>query len=147
MKVSDIGSSLFLMTSGGFIAWQATKLSLGSLHAPGPGFFPFYLSLILILTALAIFVQGLKEKPVEAEAAPRKKRVAAILAAIFLYPFLLEPVGYIITTFFLMLLCIRLMLKKAWWFAPLLAGVISLFSYVIFKVWLQLLLPAGWLGF
>jgi putative tricarboxylic transport membrane protein len=147
MKISDMGSSVFLIALGGFIAWQAEKLSLGGISAPGPGFFPFYLSLLLILLGIAIFVQGVREKPEQQEAAPRKMRLAVTLIAIFIYPFLLEWLGYLLTTFLLMLLIIRMMLKKAWWFAPAVACVISAFSYLIFKVWLQVLLPAGLLGF
>jgi putative tricarboxylic transport membrane protein len=147
MKVSDMGSAATLVAIGGFAAWQAKKLSLGGPHAPGAGFFPFYLSLLLIVLAAVIFFQGLREKPVEEVAAPRKLRVVAVLAAFFIYPFLLEPLGYLITTFMLMLLCISMMLKRAWWFAPAVAGVISFFSYLVFKTWLQVLLPKGLLGF
>ena len=147
MKAADIGSSSCLMVFGALTAWQAQKLTVGDYHAPGPGFFPFYLSILLIISGIAIFIQGLAEKPAEEEAAPRKLRVAAALIAIFIYPFLLEPLGYLLTTFLLMLLCIRLMLTRAWWFAPAIAIVISLSSYIIFKVWLQVLLPAGLLGF
>jgi len=147
MKQADIGSSLCLIVIGSLVAWQAQKLSVGDYHAPGPGFFPFYLSLLLIIAGIAIFIQGLREKPEEEEAAPRKMRVAVALAAIFIYPFLLEPLGYLLTTFLLMLLCIRMMLTRAWWFAPSLSIAISLFSYIIFKVWLQVLLPAGLMGF
>jgi len=37
--------------------------------------------------------------------------------------------------------------KKAWWFAPGVACLVSLVSYILFKVWLKVLLPGGWLGF
>jgi putative tricarboxylic transport membrane protein len=147
MKVSDLGSSLCLMVIGSLTAWQAQKLSVGDYHAPGPGFFPFFLSLLLIISGIAIFIQGLREKPEKEEKAPRKMRVAVTLAAIFIYPFLLEPLGYILTTFLLMLLCIRMMLERAWWFAPAVSVAIAFFSYIIFKVWLHVLLPAGLMGF
>lgn len=147
MKAADLGSSSCLMVIGSLTAWQAQKLTVGDYHAPGPGFFPFYLSLLLIVAGIAIFIQGLREKPETEETAPRKLRVAVALAAIFIYPFLLEPLGYLLTTFLLMLLCIRMMLTRAWWFAPAVSVVISLSSYIIFKVWLQVLLPAGLMGF
>jgi divalent metal cation (Fe/Co/Zn/Cd) transporter len=147
MKVSDICSSIFLMALGIFVAWQSVKLTVGGIHAPGPGFFPFYLSILLILVAVVILVQGLREKPEEQEAAPRKMRLVVTLIGIFIYPFLLEWLGYIVTTFLLMAVIIKMMTEKAWWFAPALAGIISLFSYIMFKIWLQVLLPPGLLGF
>ena len=147
MKVSDVGSSLFLMTLGGGMAWQAEKLSIGTANRPGPGFFPFYLGLLLFGVSLIIFFQGLKQRPGAAETGLKRSRVFLALAAVFIYAFVMEIAGYLLSTFFLMLLLLRMMVRKDWWFAPLISLVISLGSYALFKVWLQVLLPRGVLGF
>ena len=147
MKVSDVGSSLFLVTLGGFMAWQAETLSIGTAHRPGPGFFPFYLGLLLVGVSLIIFFQGLKQQPGDAETGIKRGRVFLALAAIFIYAFIMELAGYLLSTFFLMLLLLRMMARKDWWFAPLISLLISFGSYVLFKVWLQVLLPRGVLGF
>ena len=147
MKVSDVGSSLFLMTLGGVMAWQAEKLSIGTAHRPGPGFFPFYLGLLLVGVSLIVFFQGLKQRPGEAETGIKRGRVFLALTAVFIYAFIIELAGYLLSTFFLMLLLLRMMVRKGWWFAPLISLVIPLGSYVLFKIWLQVLLPRGVLGF
>lgn len=147
MKISEVGSSLFLIALGGFMAWQSQRLSLGSPRAPGMGFFPFYLGLLLIIIAIIIFFQGMKQIPSERETELRWGRVVLAMVAIFVYAFVLAPLGYLLSTFCLMLLLLTLMAKKAWWFAPALACLTSLVSYVLFKVWLGLLLPRGILGF
>jgi putative tricarboxylic transport membrane protein len=147
MKTSDIGCSIFLMALGGFTAWHSEKLSIGGLRAPGPGFFPFCLGLLLIGLAALIFFQGLKQGPGVREKGRRRSRVILALAAVFAYPFVLDPAGYIVSTFFLMVILMGMMVKKTWWFAPALSGLISLASYILFKVWLQVLLPVGILGF
>jgi putative tricarboxylic transport membrane protein len=147
MKTSDIGSSIFFMAMGGFLGWQSVVLSVGSPRHPGPGFFPFCLSLFLIFIAVIIFFQGLKKKPNPPETGLRRSRVAIALGAIILYAFILEPVGYLISTFFLILLLLRIMVKKAWWYAPGVACVVTLVSYLLFRVWLQVLLPSGVLRF
>src|SRR4030042_424546 len=104
MKASDGGSSFFLIVLGGFMAWQAERLSLGVPRAPGPGFYPFCLGLLLIGVALIIFAQGLRRKPRPRESDLNKGRVASTLAVIFVYPFVLEPLGYLLSTFSIMIL-------------------------------------------
>ncbi len=143
----NIGSSIFFMLIGGFLAWKSIGLSLGSVRAPGPGFFPFILSLMLIGLALIIFFQALKQEPQPFEKGLRRRRVAIALGAIILYAFVMEPVGYLISTFFLIFLLLKIMVKKAWWWGPGVACIVTLFSYVLFKVWLQVLLPDGILRF
>ena len=147
MKASDIGSSIFLMALAGFMVWQSEKLSLGRPLAPGPGFFPFCLGLLLIGIALIIFVQGLRGSPGVRETGLKRGRVVLALAALFAYQFLLEPLGYLLSTFLLMFLFLKMMAKKAWWFVPAVACLISLSSYILFKIWLKVFLPSGLLGF
>ena len=147
MKASDIGSSFFLVALGGFIAWQSKKLSLGIPRAPGPGFFPFCLGLLLIGVALAILVYGLKQKTESLKAEVSKGRVILALGSIFAYSLVFEPLGYLLSTFSLMFLLLRMMVRKTWWFGPVVACLITLISYIIFKVWLRVFLPNGILSF
>jgi putative tricarboxylic transport membrane protein len=147
MKTSDIGSSIFFVAMGVFLAWHSVKLSVGSPRVPGPGFFPLCLSLLLIFIAAIIFFQGLKKKSDPPEIGLRRSRVAIVLGAIILYAFVMESVGYLISTFLLILLLLRIMVKKAWWYGLGVAGAVTLVSYLLFRVWLQVLLPSGLLGF
>ena len=147
MKTSDVGCSIFLMLLGGLTAQQSGKLSLGSFRVPGPGFFPFCLGLLLIGLGAMIFFQGLKRKPGVREMGLKRSRVILALAGLFAYPIVLDAVGYLLSTFCLMVILISVMIRKAWWYAPSVAGLISLASYLLFKVWLRVLLPAGILGF
>lgn len=129
------------------MTWQSEKLSLGVPRAPGPGFFPFCLGLLLIGIALIILGQGVRQRPGVRETGLSRGRVILALATIFVYPFVLDPLGYLLSTFVLMFLLLRMMVKKAWWFVPAVACFISLVSYVVFKVLLKVLLPGGILGF
>lgn len=147
MRGSDIGSSLFFMAMGAFLAWQSVGLSVGSPRVPGPGFFPFCLSLVLVGASFIILFQGMKRSPHAPEKGLKRSRVAIALAAIFAFPLVMEPAGYLVSTFLLMWLLLKLMVKKTWWFAPGVACLISLASYILFKVWLKVLLPSGLLGF
>lgn len=147
MKISDIGTSALLIALGGGTAWQATKLSLGVPSAPGPGFFPFWLGILLIGVALIILVQDIKRKPEGQEIEHSKIRAFLALAAIFIYALLMEPLGYVLCTFLLIYFLLTMMTRKAWWFGPLVACLITLGSYILFSVCLEVLLPKGILVF
>lgn len=148
MKIADIGSSVFFMAFGIFVAWQSEKLSFGSFRAPGPGFFPYCLGLILLALSCVVAVQEIRKKGAGGhEAGLRKDRVIIALAGIFAYAFIVDFLGYLVSSFILMFLLIKMMVKKSWWFAPVVACLISLASYILFNVWLKVSLPAGLGGF
>lgn len=147
MKLSDIGTASLLIAFGAGTAWQAKILSIGVPRAPGPGFFPFCLGVLLIGVGLIIFAQGLKQKTEGREVGQGKWRAYAALAAVFIYSFIMEPLGYLLATFLLMYFLVTMMIRKKWWFGPLVACLFSLASYVLFGVWLKILLPKGILGF
>ncbi len=146
MRISNVGSSSLLIALGGFIVWQSKKLSVGSFRAPGPGFFPFCLGLLLIGIALIILVQGVRQKP-EVHETIRKGRVILAMVALTAYPVVFEYVGYLLSTFLFMLLLLRTVERKPWWIGTGAAALITLFSYLLFKVWLGVQVPDGILGF
>jgi len=148
MKTSDIGSSILLVCLGGFTLWQAEKLNLGNLRTPGPGFFPFCLGALLAGAALVILVRSLKQKTASSPKGNRSYiRVILALAGIFAYSLTFEFLGYLLATFFLMLLLIKMMVKKTWWYVSSISAAFTLFSYIVFKVFLKVLLPRGILYF
>ncbi len=147
MKASDVGSSSVLMAFGGFTVWRSLLLFIGSARAPGPGFFPFCLGLLLIGLALIIFVQGIAKEPGIPEAGLTVRKVIIALVALYAYALALDPLGYLLSTFLLVFFLLITMVKKALWFAPVVACLISLVSYILFKVGLQVILPAGIIGF
>jgi putative tricarboxylic transport membrane protein len=74
------------------------------------------------------------------------KKNLLVLAALFLYVFLLEILGYMISTFLLMLFLFRAIKAQSW--VVLIAGSVftSLSTYFLFKFWLQVQFPVGILG-
>ncbi len=113
MKIADIGSSVFFMAFGIFVVWQSEKLSFGSFRAPGPGFFPYCLGLVLIALSCVVAVQEIQKKKRGHEAGLRKNRVIIALAGIFAYAFIVEFLGYLVSSFILMYLLIKMMVKKS----------------------------------
>jgi len=142
----------FLFVVGLLATLEARKLNIGDFGRPGPGLFPFYLALVFSLVSLALILRSLQpgaSEPVAAQVSAkplRTEKVVATLLGLIVYAFALEWLGFLIATFILMLFLFKAVDPLAW---PAAIGgslATSLLSYVVFKMWLQLSLPAGLLG-
>jgi putative tricarboxylic transport membrane protein len=81
-----------LALTGLIFAWQAALLDLGHIGLPGPGFFPLALSVLLIVFAAAIAIEGrrasCKDEPLEFGHVQVLITFAALLAVPALFEFL-----------------------------------------------------------
>lgn len=129
--------------SGAFVSWQASRLGIGDLGSPGPGFFPFVLGAILLLVAPAIYVDCRRSAPVQAVQLGHRD-VAIAAAALFLVPLLFEPIGAPITLGLFAVASLVLIGR----ISPLLAipasCLASLGCWYFFQVLLGIQLPMGW---
>lgn len=128
-------------------AFEARRLSIGEVSRPGPGFFPFYLGLALAVVALALLARSLARR---APAAPppggerlRRGKAAGTLLAGVAYAFLLEPLGFLVTTFLLLLFLFTVIEPKRWTTALALSVLPALAMWIVFKLWLGVQLPGG----
>jgi putative tricarboxylic transport membrane protein len=152
MSRTQTGAAVFLFVVGLFAAIEARKLSIGELGRPGPGLFPFYLALGLSIVALALVVRS-RSAPANGHATPQlsaktlhAEKVVATLFGLFVYTFALELLGFLFSTFALMLFLFKSVDPLTWPAAVGGALLTSALTYVVFKVWLQVSLPAGLLG-
>jgi uncharacterized membrane-anchored protein len=121
---ADVVGSLFWVGVGVFFAIGAAKLGIGTLKKPGPGFLPVIIATLLILFNSITLVQGCRKR--ERPLAPVGwKRHAVVLASILVYCQLLEFLGFLPSTFILMLVLFALLFEGAhrWRNAGLCAGV------------------------
>lgn len=146
MRRHDLLSSIIFFCIGLFIVFYAPQFGIGSLSTPGTGFTPFLTGLIICGFATTIFLQALLGKSGRVEkiwaGIKLKKRVLSVLMLIA-YAFLLEPLGFIIDSFLLILFLTRYMGSQSWKRSFLCAGLSSILSYLLFETWLKAQLPRG----
>jgi hypothetical protein len=113
MKKTDRGSGLFLVILAGFICWGSILLPYGNIHNPGPGFFPLWLGIILGGLSIGLLLQAARRKE-EAKVLGdiltekvRWPKVLFVLIALILYGYLMNILGFLIVTFFLMAFLLR----------------------------------------
>jgi putative tricarboxylic transport membrane protein len=125
-------------------AYESAKLPLGTIHKPGEGFFPFWIGAVLFLLGLCLLFQALTSRPnTGREGSGRVAKVAALLVVLAAYTFLLDPLGYPLCTFFLVLFMLRATDPQRWKVALGMALITAVGSYIVFAVWLSVPLPRG----
>jgi len=153
MKRYDQMSSLVWLAFAIYICIASSGLSFGSFDHPGPGFLPLLVGIFLGIFSIIAFLQAYLSK-VPDEATPswypkeRWKKLIGVLAVMLLYAFFLEVLGFLASTFFLLVFLFRFVMESQRWLVAIGGSAIASFSsYAVFELWLKTQLPKGLLGF
>ena len=139
----DVVVATMALAFGAIAAYEAAKLPFGTVHNPGPGFFPWWTSAVIALLALILLVQLLTSRPSTVQGSGRIAKVAALLVVLTAYTFLLDLLGYPLCTFLLVLFMLRATDPQRWPVALGMAAITAVGSYVVFAIWLSVPLPRG----
>jgi len=151
MRRSDIAVSLFLIGLAGFILLQTQGLTFGNIRTPQTGFFPFLLACLLIVLSIILLVQALRQSATGPSlrliGAKGWQRIGTIFLVLVGFALALESAGYLISSFLLMVVLLRVIEPQKWGLVILLAGATALATYLIFARLLNVPLPQGFLPF
>lgn len=129
---------------GAAATYESSKLPFGTIHGPGPGFFPRWTSALIVFLALVLLLQSLVLASSTLPQIPgRIAKVVTLLIVLSAYTFLLDPLGYPLCTFLLVLFMLLVLDPQRWTVALGMAALTAVGTYVIFAVWLSVPLPRG----
>ena len=148
---NDQASSALLFLAGLLISGHSLTYALGSLAAPESGMMPFlagaaisFFSAIGFLSATLQRRNGLQWEP--AFRGLRWRNCLVTLAALAGFLFLLNLLGFFISTALFIGFLLRAIVPQRW---PVVIGggiLTAAASYLVFEVWLKAQLPAGPFG-
>jgi len=151
-KHTGILEGMFWIVIGGMICVLAFQYGLGSFRAPAPGFVAF-LSGILIAGVGAVMIlsksismgreKGTSPGSGRGVAAVSWSRLGYTLIFLIAYAVLMEPLGYIVSTFLAMFGLFFDWEKRNWLWTFFFSVTASLLSYLVFEIWLHCQLPRG----
>jgi len=142
----DLTSALFWLAFAIFFSIESlTQLKLGTLHQPGPGFFPFWAGVVLGLLSLILLLNSLRNQVSLSLSGLKSWKLLLVAGALLAYLLLLETLGFVTITFLFLFLLLRLE-YKGWVFSAVSALLGALASYAIFQLWLKTQLPTGPFG-
>ena len=151
MRPVKIYSSFFWLLFSVVMSLEAFRLPMGEMRDPGAGFFPLMVALATgLLAVIALFHAFREQKEVREAHSPERFRwwnLAVILAALIAYALTLETVGFLISTFWFMLLLQKVIDPQTWTKALLASSITAIVSELFFNVLLGAQIPTGILGF
>ncbi len=152
MKKADQITAIVLLLFSAFVIEESAKMDLFVEFAPGYGFFPFWLGILMALLSIMLLVDASRrpaEKDTDAPIPVRESliKVVLVLAGLGAYAFLMELTGYVFDTLLLVVLLLGVVEKEKWQTTALVAVVMTALLYLIFQVILGVSLPKGPLGF
>ncbi|MGE0797237.1 MAG: tripartite tricarboxylate transporter TctB family protein [Lautropia sp.] len=151
--------ALALECVGLFVLVYSYRLGLQTITRPGPGLFPFLLGILLCLVAVPALVQSSRgaagshradgSHPADGTQETRPANALAslglVIACLFGFYFLLEVLGFFITTFLFLFGLFWVGNPGRWVFIALLSAVTVAATYLMFDTLLQVALPWGFL--
>lgn len=152
MKKGDIIYSLIGMGLSLWLMLESQKFEYASKFGTGPGFFPFWLGVVLAGFSLFRFILCFKEHYSAEELKPRLPglrslgRLGLILLIMAGFALLMNTLGFILTVFlFVSVILFTLegdsILRSVFYGVMFSAGI-----FLIFRYWLEVDLPTGLLG-
>jgi hypothetical protein len=150
MRNSNRIQSLVWAGLGLYIACEGFLLKLGTARAPKPGFMIFWMGVVILLLSLLFFIETFtapmqEHKPLWQGG--NWRRGAKLMAALFLYVAVFQRLGFIPSTFLLLVFLFKGLEPQSWRNALLLSAATIAICYLVFGVFLELQFPPGILKF
>ena len=142
---------LFWFVIGIYVLISSLKLGLGDIHHPGPGFIFFCAASLLIVFNVIDLVVKLKVSVVNGQPQVDSvwqgvhwRKVLIVLCGLASYVFLLNFLGFLLSTFVLILFLLKSVEPVGWIKAVVLSLIITMVSYAIFSIWLKVPFPEAY---
>lgn len=153
-KSAEITVSALFLLVGALVMYDSVRLgATWGNDGPRPGYFPFYVGLIMALAALVNLVRGARTRPERNKPfvlAGQLKMVLTVLVPTAIYAAAIIWIGVYAASVLFIGFFMRRLGKYAWWkLAAVSVGVVVAFFF-IFEIWFKVPLPKGpmesWLG-
>jgi putative tricarboxylic transport membrane protein len=153
LKVHHWLVKIFWLAIGIFVAIHAYQLGVGNFRSPGPGFIFFFAALFLVVLSvmdltIAYIGRSKTDNRIDSIwAGVRWHRLLLVLMVLLAYAYFFNIWGFILPTFFLMVFLFKMLEPTKWSFA-IIGSIITIITfYMLFKVWLDVPFPKGFMGY
>ncbi|QWD70042.1 tripartite tricarboxylate transporter TctB family protein [Polynucleobacter sp. UB-Siik-W21] len=138
----DFGAGVMYMVIGLFFTIVATQYPMGTAAKMGPGYFPFFLGILMTLLGLLVLIKSLSAKAA-IESIPKFnwRVIAQITGSVVLYGLLLPRMGFLIAVVVLVLVSASASKEFTWKGSLINAGFLVAFTYSVFVMGLKLQFP------
>jgi putative tricarboxylic transport membrane protein len=146
LKSNDRITSLLLALLGLYVAFEGYSLKIGSLQDPKPGFMVLWAGILLAGLSLLLFMKTFRSQEALRES-PWKgfqwQKGLKIVVYLIVYVAVFKWLGFLISTFALLLLLFKSLEPQRWSVALLLSAVTTILCFLVFGYFLELRFPQG----
>jgi putative tricarboxylic transport membrane protein len=146
-RTVEIIVSLLLLALAALLGFDNWRTGIGwDSTGPEPGYFPFYLSVILAGASLYGLAKALLSSELALETFVTRaqlRRVMAVFVPTLLFCAVTQFLGIYVASFLLIAGFMRLVGKIAWWKSVLTAFVFSAIMFVTFDIVFDVIMPKG----
>ena len=153
-RTVELVVAALVIAFGATVMWDSVRLGArwGS-DGPQAGYFPFYIGLLICLSAGIIFFRGLADRMKAAKPFVSRGQLLLVMKMLvpsIIYVILIKLAGiYVASTLFIAFF-MRWLGKSPWAKTAAVAFGVSVVFFVLFEVWFKVPLPKGpleaWLG-
>jgi len=147
-KSAELGVAAFIFLLGAIVIVDSVRLGIGwqEIHGPRPGYFPFYIGLIMCVASLVNVVRALMVKAADNKTfveVGQLKLVLAVLVPTALYALLVTWIGIYISSILFIAFFMRWLGKYPWWKVAGVSLGTAVVLYLVFEKWFKVPLPKG----
>ena len=147
-KSAELAVAAFIFLLGAIVIVDSVRLGIGwrEVDGPRPGYFPFYIGLIMCVASLvnvarALMVRGADNKTfVEVG---QLKLVLAVLVPTAVYVLCVTWIGIYVPSVLFIGFFMRWLGKYPWWKVVAVSMVTMVVFYLVFEKWFKVPLPKG----
>lgn len=147
-KSAELAVAALFFLFGAIVVFDSIRLGFGwqEIHGPRPGYFPFYIGVIMCVASLvniarALMVRGEDNKTfVEVG---QLKLVLAVLVPTAVYALLVTWIGVYVSSLLFIGFFMRWLGKYPWWKVVSVGVGTAVVLFLVFEKWFQVPLPKG----
>jgi putative tricarboxylic transport membrane protein len=133
---------------GAIVIYDSVRLGFGwqEVHGPRPGYFPFYIGLLICISAVVNFVRAVLLAPEKNKAFVQRgqlKLVLTVLIPTAIFAAAVTWIGIYASAVLFIAFFMRWLGKYPWWKAAATSLATAVVFYVVFEIWFKVPLPKG----
>ncbi|MBV9191747.1 MAG: tripartite tricarboxylate transporter TctB family protein [Betaproteobacteria bacterium] len=146
-KSAELVVAALFFLAGAIVVYDSVRLGARwAEDGPQAGYFPFYVGLLVCVSALVNFVIALlnrKNPEREFVQLDKLKLVLAVLVPAMIYVALISWIGIYVASVIFIAFFMRWLGKYAWWKVAVVSVGVMVAFFLIFEVWFLVPLPKG----
>jgi hypothetical protein len=147
-KSAELAVAALFLLFGAIVIVDSVRLGFGwqEIHGPRPGYFPFYIGLIMCVASLVNVVRALMVRGADNKTfveVGQLKMVLAVLVPTALYALLVTWIGIYVSSVLFIAFFMRWLGKYPWWKVAGVSLGTAVVLYLVFEKWFKVPLPKG----